>query len=70
MIFNRLLRPLNPATPLLHPRYPIVSPLATRLAVRGAASQVSSRPGSQSLPHGELNAIGRRLVPDWTLQRL
>ena len=70
MIFSRLPRSLNPATLLLRPRYPTVSPLTTRLAVRGAASQVSSRPGSQSLPHGELNATGEQLVPDRTSQRL
>lgn len=53
MAFNRLPRTLNPTAALLRPRYPAVSILATRLAIRGAASQVSSRPGSQSLPHGK-----------------
>lgn len=56
MIFNRLPHSLNRTALLLRTRYPSVSPLATGFAVRGAASQVSSRPGSQSLPHGELNA--------------
>jgi hypothetical protein len=64
MIFNRLPRSLNPTALLRRPRYLTVSPLTTPLAVRGAASQVSSRPGSQSLPHGELNAAGKRLVSD------
>lgn len=64
MIFNRLPQSLNRTALLLRTRYPTVPPLATRLAVRGAASEVSSRPGSQSLPHGELNVTGERLVSD------
>lgn len=64
MIFNRLPRSLNRTALSLRTRYPTVPHLATRLAVRGAASEVSSRPGSQSLPHGELNATGEQLVSD------
>ena len=70
MLFNRLPRSLIPTALSLRPRFPTVLPLATHLAVRGAASQVSSRPGSQSLPHGELDATGDQLVSDRTLQRL
>ena len=73
MIINRFPRSLKSATSLLRPRYPtIAAPFAIRLAVRSAASQVSSRPGSQSFPHGELNAFGEQLGSELTgtLQRL